>query len=354
MQEHDFILNYARLNPAPKDFTLGLDWQYILRQARYHNIAPLLHKNIKGLPISKDLEKIYTYTAYHNMLYLEELQQITERINAIVLKGPRLATDIYGNIGLRPFVDLDLLIQKEELEDAISALSDMGYTTQNKDFYKKHHFLMPFKKNGKIPITIDLQWEFVDKFILHRIDMDKVWIGFTPEMNILYLLLHIEKHAFFNKAIYDKGNPRDWLFTNPRGNKLIWFTDLYELIKRYGINLKLAEEWGIQNIVYYNLYILNKLYPIPGLENLPQPRLGPPKRLIYNMALKNTKLKMDHDIHLRPIRAVDLVNYLFPPVNYHANIIHLLRGLKEILKEFLGICRLKLSTKKGEISQSAV
>lgn len=161
--------------------------------------------------------------------------------------------------------------------------------------------------------------------------------------------------------IYDKGNPRDWIFKNSRGNRLIWFTDLYELIKKYNINLRelidMAEGWGIHNIIYYNLYILNKLYPIPALENLPKPKLSRPKKIIYNIVLKKARFRLHHDIHLRPIRAVDLVNYLFPPLDYYCRtnpipgmIIHILTGLREILKEFLGICYLKLSTNKKKES----
>lgn len=370
MLEHEFILNYTRTDPvsmARSDLVM-LNWRYILEKAKAHNVAPLLYSNIKNLPVPQDilkeLERIYTYTAFHNMLYLEELQGIVEKTgNKItILKGPMLAQEVYGNIALRPFIDMDILVRKDKLGEIKSILINMGYLTRNEKFYKKYHFHMPFTKINKMPIHIELHWEFVDRFILNKIDMNKVWNEIKnnklpPEINILYLLIHIEKHAFFNKVIYNQDNPRDWIFTNPCGNHLIWYTDLYELIKKYKINwqrlLDLSGEWCIQNIVYYNLYTLNKLYPNPVLENLPQPILCVPKRLIYNIALKNARFKLQPDMQLRPIRVVDLINYLFPPLNYYckanyipAIIIHLFTGLREILNEFLGICKEKLSTDK--------
>jgi hypothetical protein len=375
MQEHDFILNYAKLNPDPIGDFKNLDWDYIFRQATTHKVVPLLYTNIKNLPIPnnilKKFEQIYTYTAFHNMLYTEEMQRIlhtlnNENISSVILKGPMLAQNIYGNIALRPFSDIDILIKKEHLSKAISILKSTGYVSENEKFYYKYHFHLPMVKTGRTPFNIELHWDLVDNFILHKTNINQIIDcsknnTLADDINILYLLLHIEKHAFFNKAIYNEKDPRDWIFKNPSGNQLIWHTDIYELIKKSNLEINhlinRAKEWCIENCFYYNLYILNKLYPLRELDNLPQPKLGLVKNFIYKTAIKReNKFNIQHDMQLRPIRAIDLINYLFPPKNvlikyYCKNhmtpviliqIVHVFIGMKNVFEEFLGICLQKL------------
>jgi hypothetical protein len=371
MQEHDFILNYARLNPEPFAGLDNLNWNYIFQQSNIHKVAPLLYNNIKTLPVPGDIlkkfEYIYTHTALRNMLYLEELNKILnvferEGIKCVILKGPCLAQNVYHNIALRPFLDIDLLIKKEDIQKTVLILKKAGYTSQNEKFYLKYHFHLPLFKQGKTPFNIELHWDIADKFILHKTDINKI-IDLSEnntlpdDINILYLLLHIEKHAFFNKAIYNEKNPRDWIFENPLDNQLIWYTDIYELLKKSNLKInnltKIAEEWCIENCFYYNLYILNKLYPIEELSNLPQPKLGFIKRFIYTTAAKReNKFKIEKNIQLRPIRIIDTLNYLFPPRlfirKYYCarntifvmilQIFHFFRGTISIIREFFGIC----------------
>lgn len=388
MLEHEFILNYtaksAEKTQSNNIDLSKLDWRYILQKAIQHNIAPLLYDNIRQLSIPKDitkeLEKIYTYTAFHNMIYLDELKNILEKIRAsgikiIALKGASIAQNIYINIALRPFSDMDLFVKKQDLEKTITILRSSGYTTSSENFYKKYHFHIPFVKNNKIPIHIELHWEFVDKFIIHKMDINQILDKLdtnelSSEINILYLLLHIEKHAFFNKALYDKGNPRNWIFTNPLGNQLIWYVDIYKLLSKNKIDWlqleNIAEKSCVQNIMYYNMYILNKLYPIAELENMPRPQLGPVKKFIYNKASKRKNIfQMQHDIQLRPVRAIDLINYIFPPPLLMKNLycnkhnipvtlsyaLHFIIAAKEIFNEFIGICKQKFLNNAQQFPQ---
>jgi len=53
-----------------------------------------------------------------------------EGIEAIPFKGPVAAIQAYGDIGLRAFRDLDFLIRKQDLIQAIKVLHDRGYLRQ--------------------------------------------------------------------------------------------------------------------------------------------------------------------------------------------------------------------------------
>ena len=121
----------------------------------------------------------------------------------------------------------------------------------------------------------------------------------------------------------------------------------------------------MQHIAYYNLYILNQLYPLSQVEDIlsgmPDYKIGSFKRFFYSPALrKKDAFKLSTDMQLRPIRALDLVDYLFPSVNVLVNyycikrkpwiimyyILHISAGLKEIFQEFIGICQKKLYTNR--------
>jgi len=381
MLEHELLLNCARTKFNPEGISGidldALDWDYVLRQSKLHNIAPLVHNSLRdfSVPIRKQLQAIYAHTGFHNMLYLEELKKAEEKfkrhgVKVIVLKGPALALEVYGNIALRPFVDVDILMRKEDLPETETLLNSLGYLCEDPEFYKRYHFHLPCAKKGKIDFFFELHWAFVDRFILNRVDMSEVRElsvdgMLPPEINILYLLLHIEKHAFLNKIICRERNPAEWIFSNPRGNQLIWYTDLYELISGNEIDwqsvTELSREWAMQHIVYHNLHILNQLYPLHQVEDvlrgMPRYKIGLLKRLIYVPALrKNSAFTFSPDIQLRPIRALDLVDYVFPSPGALASyyriakrpmlavyyVLHIITGLKEILREFLGICQKKL------------
>ena len=120
-----------------------LDWDYLLRMAFQHSTLPLLYKNL--LPDHKDLlpksfaDELRAYfhgNALRNMVLTRELLALVEGLEALGVpslpfKGPALAVTAYGDLSLRQFGDLDLLVQKENLERA-EAFFTAGVTAREK------------------------------------------------------------------------------------------------------------------------------------------------------------------------------------------------------------------------------
>jgi len=105
-----------------------LDWDEVLKSADWHGIEPLLYHNLKNIPeseyipkeIMSKLNKSFYQTTASNMAIYDELNLVLEEfqkrdIPAIVIKGAALAKTVYGNIGLRPMIDIDLLVKKDGL-----------------------------------------------------------------------------------------------------------------------------------------------------------------------------------------------------------------------------------------------
>src|SRR6266545_745263 len=117
----------------------GMDWAYLLRQADLHAVMPLLcwhftHNCPDAIPrpILEQLRDYFHSNARSNLLLTEELLRLldllaTHGVRAIPFKGPALAASLYGNIALRRFCDLDLLVHTNEVSKARDLLISEGY-----------------------------------------------------------------------------------------------------------------------------------------------------------------------------------------------------------------------------------
>ncbi|NEO17531.1 MULTISPECIES: nucleotidyltransferase family protein [unclassified Moorena] len=103
-----------------------LDWPWIVGMAQQQKVLPLLFRNLSYLEctqIPSDLwqymqAKVRSITLYNLSLtrtLVKLLPQLEARgIAAIPYKGPTLAAAAYGDLALREFVDLDLLVREPE------------------------------------------------------------------------------------------------------------------------------------------------------------------------------------------------------------------------------------------------
>ena len=100
----------------------GLDWPRFTQLAMFHRVHPLLYHSLtaiecEGIPAEVEawLKQAALVTAARNLHLAHELGRVIRLLNsndipAIPFKGPVLAQAAYGNVGLRPCTDLDLLI----------------------------------------------------------------------------------------------------------------------------------------------------------------------------------------------------------------------------------------------------
>lgn len=116
-----------------------LDWDYLLSLASFHGMKPLLYRHLRaaGLgavpqPVLEQLQNHYRDVALRNLAAtgaLLELMQLfaTRGIRAVPYKGPTLAVSVYGNVALRQFNDLDLLLCEQDIFPARDLLIARGY-----------------------------------------------------------------------------------------------------------------------------------------------------------------------------------------------------------------------------------
>lgn len=105
---------------------IDIDWTYLLDTADYHGMVPTLYSSLRttcpeAMPktILVSLKRHFKTIAQHNLSLTVELIHLLQWLNshnipAIPFKGPILATVAYGDLSLRQFVDLDIVIHKKD------------------------------------------------------------------------------------------------------------------------------------------------------------------------------------------------------------------------------------------------
>jgi putative nucleotidyltransferase-like protein len=117
----------------------SLDWDYIFTEAEENSVTPLLGRNLQALAgdrisavILERLKDVCRANTIRSLFLSAELTKILELfrahgIQAIAYKGPALAVQAYGDMTLRQFEDLDIIIRQSDLQKANEVMTDLGY-----------------------------------------------------------------------------------------------------------------------------------------------------------------------------------------------------------------------------------
>jgi len=163
-----------RLEKVDNLLSKRLCWDHIFKISNLHGVSSLILKNFEqcknraAIPslFLKKFEKEYHKTAYKNLLFTNEYKKIVlsfnkKNIKIIPLKGIAFLEQIYNNIGLRPFSDIDVLVEKNNIDCAEKILTTMGYRKKKESALKiKRHFHSVYwKKIGPVIIPLELHWD---------------------------------------------------------------------------------------------------------------------------------------------------------------------------------------------------
>jgi hypothetical protein len=230
-----------------------LNWVYLLATAAQHGILPLLFQNLSAcydvIPqlYLHQLRTFYKTNSMRNQFLAEELITIlrdfkSERISTLPFKGPALAAMAYGDLSLREFVDLDILVHQSQLTQAFHVMKEKGYLLKGID-REEDQTPSPRKKTytftrggGLAEIRVDLQSLIIGENFAVPIDDNAVWDRVTevslardsvPSLAVEDLLITLCIHG--SKHLWEKTK---------------WICDVAELIQRYQhiINWNLVTE----------------------------------------------------------------------------------------------------------------
>jgi hypothetical protein len=228
--EIDLLLCCARtrIDPANAERIRGLlredlDWAYLLRTARRHGVMPLLWKSLhatcpEAVPqaVLAQLGDRFHTNYRRNALLTRRLLKLVDLFEAhdipvIPLKGPVLAASIYGDIALRQFGDLDVLVHEQDVTRAKDLLRSQGYqprgqrTSTQEAASLQVGFHNQFVSHDN-KVLIELHWRLIDWRFSVPFDLDRLWErlepvsladtmvhSFSPEDLLLFLCVHGSK-----------------------------------------------------------------------------------------------------------------------------------------------------------------
>jgi Uncharacterised nucleotidyltransferase len=252
----------------------GVNWDYIIRAADFpHGILPLLYCTLKtisfnGVPdqFQARIQARYRQVAVDNLFLTGELLKILrslegQKISALAFKGPLLAVTAYGNLALRQFCDLDILVQQHDVVKTIRLLASLGYNLAEPLSDDQIRELLPRKKDLKLisrneRAVLEIHWRLVGRYFPFTFDLKRMWddlevakvsgvdvLNFAPEELILFLCVHGSKHMW---------------------ERLIWVSDVARVLDNqrdidFEYLMRLAETHGCLRMVKLGLLLARTL-----------------------------------------------------------------------------------------------
>jgi hypothetical protein len=116
-----------------------LDWDYVLWEAEENSTTPLLDRHLSAVApgaapaaVQEQLKKTCRANTVRCLYLTAELINILrlfqgQNIPAIPYKGPVLAAQAYGDIALREFEDLDIILRQSDVPKAHEIVVSLGY-----------------------------------------------------------------------------------------------------------------------------------------------------------------------------------------------------------------------------------
>lgn len=202
-------------------FLKDINWRIFLRLAKFHRVYPVIYTYLKNsntppsiLKILQNEFMINTFEMLHLSRTMGQICRLfnEKNIRALLLKGPALAKDLYGDTSLRTCKDLDILIPLEKFEQADKLLISLGFTIDDDSprvyNWKKrlHHCSYTKKEEG---IQIEIHWR-LNPGSWSEPAFDELWS-------------RKQECSLSNACIYHLGNEDLFLYLTTHGARHSWF-----------------------------------------------------------------------------------------------------------------------------------
>ena len=244
-----------------------LDWDYLLRIADRHGLQPLLHWHLNSVcptavpePHLQHLRVAFQRVSALNIFLTHELQRLLSifaknNITAVPYKGPALALQLYNNVALRQFGDLDILVHPRDVLRARDLLLAEDYvplpplTDGQQAVLLRTQCNLPFTRDRK-RLVVELHWtvsaphfarpfetaEFWGRLVDARLNEMDIKLP-APEDLLLALCIHGSKHLW---------------------ERLAWICDISELIEsqqefNWGQLIARAQATGSERMLFMGL-----------------------------------------------------------------------------------------------------
>jgi hypothetical protein len=260
----------------------GVEWDDFLELSWRHGLMPLTNRHLLNsfagaLPESvlKKVREDFRHNAARNLLLTSELCAMLDAlaacgVEALPLKGPALAVQVYGDAKLRSFVDLDLLVRPRDARRAGEALASLGYRPHlelneaQEAMLSRSECDRVYLREGR-NLMCELHWAVTPPYFSVPLSTDEIFADAA----------HVE---MCGRAVAVPSDETLLLVLCVNGAKDLWMSlehvcAVAELLRSRG-NLKwgrvegLAETSGARRMLLLGLHLARVLLDAPLPENL--------------------------------------------------------------------------------------
>ena len=266
------VLSGAGLDaPAPD----RVDWQHFETLVAQHAVLPLVYKRLsahaKDVPeallntLRRQAQLSVGFSLRLTKLLLDVVALFEANgVPAVPFKGPSLAVTAYGDLGLRPFSDLDIFIRKSDRAGARTLLEQRGFrhavsvpdTSEPEALGQRAAYHDAFMNSADD--LVELHWDVAPRFFATA-SLGGFWerarsitvLGqplrcFAPEDQLLLLAIHGSKH---------------------RWERLGWVCDVALLLRReppaWPELLRRARQLGAERMLLLGMRLAHELLDAP-------------------------------------------------------------------------------------------
>ena len=170
----------------------NVDWELLISTAVRHRILPLVYRELNQnfaefVPAGQltKLRDLYEANTVRNTYLTAELCRILDDfdqhgIDAVPYKGPALAALVYKDVSLEQFVDLDILVRKQDFARASDRLIAQGYdpnfkiSESDEQAFLRLSYVQLFRR-AKDRGLVELHWQIAPRFFVQPLLDDDFW-----------------------------------------------------------------------------------------------------------------------------------------------------------------------------------
>jgi hypothetical protein len=235
------LQNAERIQQIVQQGVEDIDWQYLMQLAYQQGVMPLLFRSLDKVcrelvpdPVFQQLRQLLVANTHQSLLLTRELVKVftlfdKHAIAAVPYKGPVLAAAVYGDVSLRQYGDIDIVVQQEDILPAQKLLLDQGYVPKDAMteaetaafLQSKHeHNLTFLRTDGNV--MLELHWRITPRFT-SLIEPKHFWQNLEPAT--------LAGAKFLNLSL------EDWLpilcvhGSRHRWERLTWLCDIAEIMR---------------------------------------------------------------------------------------------------------------------------
>jgi hypothetical protein len=260
----------------------NLDWDCVFDQAAENSVTPLLGRQMQALPtggvpapVLDRLKEVCRANTIRCLFLTAELIRIfdlfhSRGIQAIAYKGPALAMQAYGDMTLRQFEDIDIIVRQSDLPKANEVMLGLGYRPR-----------FDWIVSSGVPSSI-IPGEYN-----YRDEKRRIMVELHTELTLRHFPEVPDLEDFSNRLTFVKLNDREiptfsvedtLIVLSLHGTKdfwerLSWIADISELIQRYpnldwSVTIDRAKVLRAERMLHVALLLATNLTETPFAEEI--------------------------------------------------------------------------------------